>query len=696
MMSATAAASLGLSSGGKFTVISAGKEYPATLIAITPDGNASGALDSILIVDIATAQSWFDRVGLLTHIDVRLNDDSDLATMIRATLPTGVQLLSAERRTQSITEMSSAFMTNLTAMSLLAMLIGIFLIYNSVSFTVLQRRGLIGVLRALGLTRRQTFSLIVVEGAVLGLIGAVLGVALGVWLGEHLLILVSQSINDLYFRVSVTNVAIRPVSLATGLVTGIGATVVAAIVPAIEASGYRPQLSLARSVLEHRTRRLLPIIAMAGLGSVGLALLILQFSGTSLLAGLTALFLLILGFALCIPLLVDIVSRRSSGIAGRIGGTTARLAVRDISASLSRIGVAIVALAVAVSATVGVSIMVDSFRVAVSEWINNSLRADIYAGVPGGSLDQELVADLGRLPGVTSMSSSRRIWLESPDGRTRVVILDLFESGYGGTALLDAEPVTAWHAFEAEGAVLVSEPYAYRNDVRRGDSLLLSTKRGLETFEIAATYRSYDANQGTVLMSRATYRRYWDDDAIDSIGINLADDVSSQAFIERMHEVSKGRQSLFIRSNRELRDLSLQIFDRTFIITNVLYWLAVGVAIIGILGSMLALQLERARELAILRAVGMTPWQLGSMVTLQTGLIGLMSGLAAIPLGLLMAWVLVDVINRRSFGWQMELSIAPSFLFTALALSIGAALVAGLYPAYRAARSQPALAMREE
>ena len=141
--------------------------------------------------------------------------------------------------------------------------------------------------------------------------------------------------------------------------------------------------------------------------------------------------------------------------------------------------------------------------------------------------------------------------------------------------------------------------------------------------------------------------------------------------------------------------MSLPLLARTFIITEVLYWLAVGVAIIGILGAMLALQLERGRELAVLRAIGMTPGQLGTMVMVQTGFMGLLSGLAAIPLGLLMAWVLIDVINRRSFGWQMDIMVSPEVLGTALVLSVSAAVIAGIFPAYRAASSQPPLAMRE-
>jgi putative ABC transport system permease protein len=190
--------------------------------------------------------------------------------------------------------------------------------------------------------------------------------------------------------------------------------------------------------------------------------------------------------------------------------------------------------------------------------------------------------------------------------------------------------------------------------------------------------------------------KHWNDPTIDALGIYLERGADIEKVMLELQRTSNGKQAILVRSNRDLKDMLLQIFDRTFVITDVLYWLAVGVAVIGILGAMLALQLERARELAVLRALGMTPGQLGGMVTLQTGLIGLLSGIAAVPLGLLMAWILIDVINRRSFGWSMDISISPDVLLSALALSVGAALIAGIYPAYRAARAQPALAMREE
>ena len=493
-----------------------------------------------------------------------------------------------------------------------------------------------------------------------------------------------------------TDVLVSPWSVAKGLIAGFGATVLAAAVPAFEAASYRPQLAITRSVLEHRTRRLLPFLAASGVAAIALAFVLLKISGSSLVAGLVALFLLILGFAVCIPVFVTLFTRWLAPLADRVGGTSARLAVANISASLSRTGVAIVALAVAVSATVGVTVMVDSFRGAVSEWIGTSLQSDVYVGVPYGSLDPELIEDLARVPGVADYSARVWAWLETPQGRTRIIAEKMAAGSYAAATILDADADQAWQQFDQEEAVFVSEPFAYRNKLGSGDTLTLMTGSGDKPFRIAATYRSYDAGPGSVFMSRATYLKHWHDPTIDALGIYLQEGADIDEVMRELERTSNGKQAILVRSNRDLKELSLQIFDRTFVITNVLYWLAVGVAVIGILGAMLALQLERARELAVLRALGMTPGQLGSMVILQTGLIGLLSGIAAIPLGLLMARVLIDVINRRSFGWSMDISIAPEVLLNAVALALGAALIAGIYPAYRAARAQPALAMREE
>ncbi|MGH8168255.1 MAG: ABC transporter permease, partial [Woeseiaceae bacterium] len=306
LLSTTTAAALALSAGDSMDVAVEGRSVEANIAALFGTEDDRG-LGDLMIADIATAQQWLGQYGKLSRIDVRVvsRPGSEQAAQeierLESVLPQGVQLLPAAGRTQSIGEMSDAFMTNLTAMSLLAMLIGVFLIYNSVSFAVLQRRSLIGVLRALGLTGAEVSRLILFEALLLGVVGATLGLGLGFWLGGKLLVLVSQSINDLYFVVNVTDVAVSPASLLKGLAAGLGATLVAAAVPAWEAASFPPRLALLRSSLEQQSGKLAPVAAIVGIAMVLLALMLLLVSGRGLVAGLVAVFMIILGLALCIP-----------------------------------------------------------------------------------------------------------------------------------------------------------------------------------------------------------------------------------------------------------------------------------------------------------------------------------------------------------------------------------------------------------
>lgn len=692
VVSEQTAAELGLELDESFTVVVRGREREASLVATFAD---SGTLGAYLLTDIATAQEWLETSGRLSRIDVRLGEEA-VATFAEL-LPEGYRLLNAAGRTQATLEMTDAFMINLNAMSLLALLVGLFLIYNSASFTVLQRRPLIGILRALGVTRRQVLLVIVSETAVIGAIGGVLGVLLGTWLGEKLLFFVTQSINDLYFRLAVTDVRLSELTLVKGLAAGVIAALVAAAVPALEAAGYPPRLTMARSTLEGRTGRALPWLAAAGLVLLALALLTLAASETSLLAGLVAIFLLILGVALIVPWIVARLAALLAPLADRLGGVAARLAVAGIGASLSRTGVAVVALAVAVSATIGVSVMVDSFRGSVQTWLERTLSADVYLGLPTGGIDPELIEAVTALDAVEAYSTSRRTLFFDGEGQTRLIVIRMAPGGYGGIEILDADPAAIWPRWEREDAVLVSEPYAYRNALRRGDTVTLPTDAGRRSFPVLGTFQSYDINGSGVLMSRPVFDRHWADATVDSLGLYLEDAARPEDVVAEVEALGRRfDQRVFASSNAGIRELSLSIFDRTFIITDILYWLALGVAIVGIFGAMLALQLERGRELGLLRSLGMTRSELSANVAMQTGTIGALAGLAAIPLGIGMAWVLIEVINRRAFGWQIAMDVAPGFVAGGVLLAVTAALVGGAYPAWRAGGTEPALAMREE
>jgi putative ABC transport system permease protein len=430
---------------------------------------------------------------------------------------------------------------------------------------------------------------------------------------------------------------------------------------------------------------------------------LLAVSDRSLAGGFAALFGVILGFTLLTPSAIVLVVRPLTVVLTRAGGVLAPLAARGVAAGLSRTGVAVAALMVAVAATVGVGVMVDSFRRSVSAWLEQTLRADVYVSVPStvatrGSvtLDPALVRRLADVPGVEAVSTARRRDVASSMGSLHLSAYALAPASYGGFRFLDGDAAEAWPAFEQRGDVLVSESFAYRHRVGRGSRLTLTTDQGARSFEVAGVYRDYGSDQGVVAMSRRTYDRYWDDPGVAALGVYAAPGVDVRALEDTIRARIDPGEIVVIQSNRDLREASLAVFDRTFAITLALRGLATLVAFVGVLSALMALELERGREIAILRAIGLARGQVWRLVLSQTGLLGLLAGLFAVPLGLALALILILVINRRSFGWSLDVFVDPYLLAQAVALAVLAALLAGLYPALRMAAISPARALREE
>ena len=692
----------------QLTVRAGGVRQRLSIIALLEPADALSrrALDSLLVTDIATAQELLSLTGRLSRIDLMIPagppGQAELAK-IRAVLPPGAEIRSAAARSQSVAQMTRAFSLNLSALSLLALIVGMFLIYNTMTFSVVQRRGLIGALRVVGVTRREIFSLIVAEAALLGLLGTAAGLLLGVALAQGLVRLVTQTITDLYFVVSVRELTISGLGLLKGLGLGLGASLVAALAPALEATATQPRAVLNRSTLEARSQRIVPWAAVAGVCLVLIGAGLLLLPSRDLILSFGGLFTIFLGCVLVTPVAVVGLLRAVQLLVGTRTDIVGRLCIRSVLASLSRTAVAIAALMVAVSVTVGVGIMIESFRQTVAYWLENALQADIYVAPPSlvsrwneGTLDPAVVARLSAAPGVEAVSTYRRVSVESPVGRVQLVALQLDVGRYASYRFVEGRPEAVWPAFETERTVIVSEPYAYHHRLRVGGAVRLRTDRGVQDFRVAGIFADYGSDRGLVMMSRRTYEQFWHDRGVSSLGLWLSPDRDGAAMVASLRRLVGSVQEVEIRSNRSLRQASLEIFDRTFTITSVLHLLTTAVAFIGVLSALMALQLERERELGVLRATGFTPRQVWGLVTAQTGLMGLLAGLLALPVGLMLASVLVFVINRRSFGWTLELEIIPGLLVQAVLLAVLAALLAGMYPAFRMSRTSPALALREE
>lgn len=686
----------GLTDAATLTLLIGDRRQPVQRLG-TLDGPG---LDNLLVTDISTAQALLDRRGRLSHINLRLpagQAGEQQAARVRALLPPPLTLTTVAERAASAAQMSAAFSLNLTAMSLLALLVGLFLIYNAISFSVVQRRALWGMLRALGVSRRELLTVVLGEALLLGLVGTLLGL----WLGTGLVGLVTRTINDLYYTLPVTTFTLAPLSLLKGLGLGLAATLVAALLPAYEAAAVPPGSALSRAQLEARWRSALPALVLAGLALLGASWAVFALT-TGLVAGFFGLFLLILGCALLTPPLLAglaaVINRPAQAL-----GLLPAMAIRDLPRHLSRTGIAVAALMVAFAATVGVGVMVDSFRSGVTLWLNDLLNADVYVapaalGETRGelTLHPATLAALRATPGVAAVSTFLGRDSESQGQPLRLMVVDLAPLAEAGYQFVAGEPARAWAAFKSGDAVLISEPLAYRQALRVGDALTLQSDRGPQAFAIAGVLRDYASEHGRVFMHRATYARYWDDRVIESAAVYAAPGVSAGELRARLEQQAGALQALELRANRDILNLSLDIFERTFTVTQVLRLLAIVIAFVGVLSALLALTLERAREFALLRAIGMLPGELGRLVLMQTGLLGLLAGLFAVPTGLVLAYVLIHVINRRAFGWTLPFQADPGLLLQSVLLAVLAALLAGVYPAWKLARTPPAQALRTE
>jgi putative ABC transport system permease protein len=674
-----------------------GERRPVTVAGI--GGEAGSATpDGLLLTDIASAQILLRMPGKISRIDLRLSDAR--AEVLVAKLPDGVRLERTGQRNSATLAMSAAFQTNLSAMSLLALLVGAFLIYNAMTFSVLQRRAQFGTLRLLGVTRGELFRQIIAETLLIGALGTALGLVAGWLLAQGLVTLVARTINDLFFTLRVTTLIVQPLDLLKGGTLGILATLAATLLPALEAARTEPVVVNRRSELEIRAHRMVPWLALAGVVTAATGSTLLLLTDDGLLAGFIALFLLIIGYSLCVPGAVLLIARSLYPLTRRRGGISTRLALRGITASLSRTGLAVAALTLAVATTLAMGTMISSFRTTVSDWLEQTLQGDLYLSLPDGAdagRAAALAAQLQQLAGVREISMGRSRQLELATGPVRLLALKTATQSHRGFAFKGSTLDALWPRFHAGELILVSEPYAYRQSVRPGDTIELPTPQGSARFLVGGLFYDYGTNPGLLVMPMASYRQHWHDQQISTLGIFLQPGRSGMQTVTEIRRLAASfGPGATVAANAEIRTRTLALFDRTFTITRVLRLLVVLIAFVGILSAFMAMQLERTREYAILRATGLTPGELLRLVLLQSALLGGLAGLLALPLGWIMGQTLIEVINLRSFGWTLRSLLPPHLLGEALLLAISAALLAGLYPALRLSRLPAAAAMREE
>ncbi len=667
-------------------------------------GTSANANPHFAAIDIGWAQELLGRQGTLDSISLRLAEGSEaekVAADLRQKLPPDVTVAAPAQRGEQVGKMLSGFALNLQAMSLVSLLVGMFLIYNTIEASVIRRRHEIGILRSLGVTRGEVRALFLGEAAVLGLAGIALGLAGGYFLARALVGTVAETISSLYVLLSVREVVVAPWIWLSALLLGFVSVLAAAWLPARAAAAMDPIETLHRGARVEKSVRLSRGWIVAAVVSL---LLAAAFSFLALRTGppwlgFGAAFFVLAGFSCLAPELTARFSRFVRALTRR--NIEPWLAAQNLGRTLLRNSVTIASLAAAVAMTVGIAVMVFSFRQTVGDWINQTLIADLFIGPaaneiagPTSFVPPAAIEYLKRNPAVEEVDTYRGVELPFRDETIALAVV----SGRNRRNLrfLRGDNDEIIHRFYNEQCVLVSESFARRFQVGEGDTLKLPSPAGVEAFPVAGVFYDYTRDQGTVFLSQKNFRTFWHDERVNSLGIYLKTGADPATVAEDFRARFSRSGEFSIYSNRLLRTRIFEIFDQTFAVTYVLRTIAVLVAVIGIFLGLTTLVTERSRELGIMRSVGASAAQIRRLLLWESGMIGLLASVLGLAAGLCLSVVLTGVINRAFFGWTIQLAFPWGSLAWTPAWIIAAAIVAGWIPAWRAGRLDIAEAVRSE
>jgi len=703
-----------LQPGSSLRLVTNGVERTFRVAAVLhPTGAARAASGSIVFMDLAVAQEAFGKVGRLDRIDVvlppGLSEDARarFEEEIRASLPPGTTAGRPERRTETVERLVRAFRVNLSALGLIALLVGMYFVYNTLSISVLRRRTDIGTVRALGASKRSVFTVFLAEGLALGVLGSAAGTALGVALAKGALLLVGGTATELYVPSAHPALHLDPRVLLFAFGVGVVSSVLSALAPALEAAAVEPAATMRHGSVEAARRRRTRPLALAGS-----ALLVLGYLATRPgpvdglpLFGFASVFLIVSGVSLLAPAAVTFAAARLDRPALRLLGVEARLARANLTGSLSRTSVAVAALTMALAMMVSVAVMVGSFRATVATWVGQTLSSDLFlspasgrSGPSFGRIPDEAIALVRAVEGVDDVDpflafSATRNGVPFTVGSG----LFAFVARHGNLPLVGGRDTRAvFTEALAKNEAMISEPFAEKFHVNAGELVELPTDRGPVEVRVAGIYTDYSNDRGTVTLDRDHFQRLWPLTGANSVAVTLVDGVTPEEGARRVAAALRGRFALRVRTNAALRKIVLRIFDRTFAVTYALEAVALAVAVLGVFNTLTALVLERRREIGLLRVLGASAARVKRAVRYEAAAIGsLGAGLGALAGGA-MSLVLVRVINRQSFGWTIAMHVPWSFLAAALGLVLLATLAAASRPAGLAAATDVAAALKEE
>jgi putative ABC transport system permease protein len=649
------------------------------------------------VVDIGAAQAIFLRPGLLNRIDLRLRPGADpdrLAGRLRAEMPPGTLIERPDADLERSGAPSRAYRVNLNVLALVALFTGGLLVFSAQALAVVRRRAQLALLRVLGMTRRALVAMLLAEAAVIGATGALAGIGLGHASAALVLQRFGAELGGGYFRGLAPSLVLDWPALALFFSLGVLAALLGSLAPALEAARAEPAGALRAGDEERALRRLQPVwpglavlLAGAALTQAG-PVRGLPFFGYGAIA------LLLIGTVMLMPRIAVLGFR----VAPLFGPVAVRIALAQLRGAPGQAGVSLAAIVASVSLMVSMAIMVASFRQSLDEWLERMLPADLYVRAGPGSdtaflspADQRTIAVLPGVRRVEFLRSQRLI--VAPDRPPLALLARVVEAEGRVPPLLGAahplkpgDPPAAWVSEVA------SDIYGWKP----GAVIELPLGGRHARFTVAGIWRDYARQQGAVLIERYEYLRHTGDAYANDAALWLAPGTDPASLAREIEARVAGGTNLEISGPGEIREVSLKIFDRTFAVTYALEAVAVVIGLFGLSSSFGALVLARRREFGVLRHIGMTRRQIGSMLAAQGLLVSALGLAVGLSLGWLISLVLIHVVNLQSFHWGMELHLPWQLLVEFVAVMLVLATFTAIASGRRAMSGEAVRAVKED
>jgi putative ABC transport system permease protein len=670
---------------------------------LEPDGPAKALGGDIAIMDIYAAQLAFGKEARIDRIDVSVIRGETLDSMkvrIQAVLPEGYNIDTPAGRSRQIENLMARFRKSMDLISFMALFVGMYLIYNTVSISVVQRRREIGILRALGATQGQIIRLFLAETIALSLLASLLGVGLGLIFAKLSISAVAQTVSSMYGRAQVSELDVSWLSASRNVCIGILASVVAAAFPARSSSHVAP-VSAIRSLpytmngaVLNKAQKLFSASLIVLTGVIILAYKTtgpaspIRNSGTTTMAGLC----LVLGMSLATPLFLQWFIRVYRTIAAPHLGAGGRLAGLNLEKNLTRNAVAVAAVFFSISLSVSSSSMLNSARKGVLDYVDSVDNSDIIitsghplatAGAPTIPMPLAMLRELEAIPGVRSVDPFRKLFLSISGKRVLLESIDVESWAKNNTCTV----IGGKMMMRDRDEVSVNETIADRLGLKPGDTMSLPTPDGPKSFVVSSIIVSYASDSGVIFMDMHTYERHWNDHVADMFSVYVRPGHDIAAVRTAIQDHFKSKRKMFVLPALEFRQEIKKMLDRSVVMNDAVNVLTLLIAGFGIIVTLLASVLERTREIGILRSIGMKRGQVSGVVLFESSLIGAAGGLLGVCAGVITGWINLEGFFRLDFGASMSYHIHYPSIGSALLLSIGLSVLAGLYPARRAAKT---------